>query len=273
MKEINSILTIIPEEKIKRLNMLAEIENTTPSKLINDVTITFFSKIMKPNFNQYQSVYLENGQKISALMTRYQEKGKKPWKDGTHGMPNHLKKIIDTFGEELVSNELLEYAYRLMDTTLTNIFENGSNQNIKKYREALMQPNFVYMMLQISVRLLSFDLYENNIRTENTTLYYMTKMLIEKKKEIKLMFEKAYSDSDREIAINKYYSMLEENFRDFKKQHAPLEDGMKAGAEEKLVEQVGEDTIFIFLGFLIERIRNKYSKQLAIWNTETISIR
>ncbi len=273
MQEIESILEVIPEEKVRKLYMLAEIENSSPAKIINDATITFFSTIMKPNFNQYQTVYLEKGKKITGLMVRLEEKGKAPWKDGTHGMPDHVKKIMEGFGEELVSSQLLEYSYRLMDTTLTNIFENGNNTKVKKYSDALMQPNFVYMMLQISVRLLAFDLYEREIQSENTTLHYMTKMLIEKKEEIKSMFEQAYSESDREIAIIKYYKILEDNFKDFTKQVAPLSAGMKVGAEKKLVDQVGEEVIFTFLGFLIEKIRNKYSKQLTLWGSETINIK
>ena len=273
MQEINGILEVIPEERMKKLNMLAEIEGTTPANLINEVTITFFSQIMKPNFEQYQSVYLENGKKISGLMARMEEKGKKAWEDGTHGMPNHVKKIIEGFGDELVSRELLEYSYRLMDTTLTNIFESGNDAKQKKYREALMQPNFIYMMLQISLRLLAFDLYDRKIKTENTTLHYMTKMLIDKKKEIKKIFEQAYTSEERDIAITRYYELLQDNFNDFTKQVAPLSDGIKVGEEKKLVSQIGEDVIFTFLGFLIEKIRIKYTTQLALWNSEAINIK
>lgn len=275
MNEVEKILENIPKDDWTLISIIARKKSVSPASILNTSAITYFANIMKLTLNDYQTIYLENGRKISGYSMRLEQKGKEAWKDGSHGMPNHLKIIFEAFGDEEVNKNLLEYAIRLINFTLENIFENGSEIKKVRYREALNKPNFIYMMLQIAIRLLAFDLKERGVVLENETMNYMIEMIKKDKEEIKEMFEKCISEEDTQIAIEKYYEKLSKYYIDFLDKEF-IQKGrqlIKIGEEQGILNLLSEETLFTFLGFLIESIRVKYNKQMALYNVSMITIK
>lgn len=275
MTEVDKIMNMVSDEDLVIVKALAKKKMVSPGYILNTAAVTYFANTMKPNLSDYQTIYLENGRKISAYSARLEQKGKKPWNDGTHGMPDHLKMIFDIFGDEEVNSNLLEYSVRLIDFTLENIFENGKGNKPIRYREALNQPNFIYMMLQIAMRLLAFDLKDRGLELENENMNYMIELLKKDKEEIRAIFIDCIEEDDKQTAIINYYKKLEKYYEDFldKEYTKKGNELKKIGLEQGILELVSEETLFTFFGFLIENIRMKYQKQLALYNSKAITIK
>lgn len=273
---IPNTICSIPEKQLNKINMLASIKETTPSQILNTGVITYFANTIKPNLKDYQTIYLENGKKISAYSARLEQKGKNPWKkDGSHGMPKHLEMVFEIFGDDNVNSNLLEYACRLINFTLDSIFEGDNEQKITRYREAINQPNFLYMMLQIAVRLLSFDLKDRGIPLENETMNHMVDLIKKDKKQIKELFINCFDASEKGMATTKYYEILSKYFENFLDKNFSVtgEALLKIGKEQSLVDDIGEEILFTFLGYLIGELKNEYTNQLCLFGKEAITIK
>lgn len=275
MGTIETVLDIIPKEKIKKIELLSQLREIKPGEVINIATITYFAKTIKPNLKDYQTIYLSRGKKISGNMMRLKQTGKNPWKDGTHGMPDHLAKIFQSVDESEVNKEILNYAYRLVDITLEDIFDNGKKAEREKYLAALEKENFLYVMLQIAVRLVGLNLKEKGITLENSTLDYMLDLITEDKKNIKNIFRECVKRGEPEVAIQEYYKILSKYLDKFTERQILVTGNQitKIGKETALLEDVGEETIFVFLGYLLEYLKEKYQKQKQLFENKLITIR
>lgn len=275
MENLTTILNSIPTEKIQSILLLSQLRKKNPAEIINTATITYFAKTLKPNLKDYETIYLENGKKLSAHMMKLKQVGKNPWKDGTHGMPDHLAFIFQSIDENEVNKAILEYAYRLIDITLTDIFDNGKITDIDKYSKALEQENFLYVMLQIAVRVIGLDLQEKGLVLENKTLDYMLNVLKADNKRIKNLFKECVSNGTPEIAIREYYNTMSNYLIDFENRRV-LVTGHQIqaiGQETSLLNDVGEETVFLFLGYLLQYLKEKFQKQKQLFEKELITIR
>lgn len=275
MENLSLVLNMIQEDKIKKILMLAEIKGKSPVEIINTASLTYFAKTLKPTLKAHQTIYLESGKKISANMMRLKQIGKNPWKDGTHGMPNHLAEIFRSVDENEVNKAILEYAYRLIDVTLQDIFENASKGDAKKYLEALDEENFLYVMLQIAVRLVGMDLQNKGVKLENKTLDYMLNVMKEDQANIKKVFKQCVSTGTKEVAVKEYYAMLERYLSTFENKKILLtgKEVTNIGIELSLLADVGEETLFVFLGYLLEYLKDKYQTQKQLFSKELITVK
>ena len=275
MENLTKVLKMIPEEEISKLLMFAQMRKKEPVVILNTVAITFFATTLKPTLKSYQTTYLNNGKKISGNMIRLKQIGKNPWKDGTHGMPDHLAVIFRSVDEDEINREILEYAYRLIDITLQDILENSKPSEAKKYLAALEQENFLYVMLQIAVRLVGLELKNRGKILENHTLDYMLEVLREEKTKLSQLFARCIVNGNIEVAINNYYSTLNNYLNDFENRIISTSGHQirAIGAELSLLEDIGEETLFTFLGYLLGELQNKYQIQKQIFANKLITIR
>lgn len=275
MENLTTVLNTIPKEKIKKILLLAELKEKTPAEIINLAAVTYFAKTLKPNLKDYETIYLEKGKKISGYMMRLKQVGKNPWKDGTHGMPNHLVEIFKSVDENEVNKEILEYAYRLVDITLEDIFDNASHNEAKKYLMALEKENFLYVMLQIAVRLVGINLQEKGLKLENKTLDYMLNILREEKDNIKKIFKDCIKIGEPERAIVEYYNILSKYLIDFESRKIVVSGSQihEIGQELSILNDIGEETLFIFLGYLLGYLREKYQVQKQLFENKLITIK
>lgn len=275
MENLKNVLQMIPNEEIERILMLAKIKRKDPVIIINTAIITYFATTLKPTLKSYQTIYLENGKKISGNMMKLKQIGKNPWKNGTHGMTNHLADILKSVDENEVNKAILEYSYRLIDITLQDIIENSSKSEAKKYLLALEQENFLFVMLQIAVRVVGLELKSRGLCLENKTFDYMLDLLQKEKNKINKMFKECVKNDNIETAVSEYYNFLSNYLTDFEKREI-LVSGNKIkimSNELSLLDDIGEEALFTFLGYLLGYLKDKYQKEKQLFEIKLITIK
>lgn len=258
------------ESNLEKIFALSKIEEKTPEKLTNDIIISFISKKFKPRFKDYD-FYLESGLKVSGVYVRNLEKGKKAWKDGTHKMKNNLLELIETYGEDNINKQVLTTALQLVKISVSNVYLEDKNSKKEKLNLLIQNLNFLFVMLQIAVRLIGIDLYNRGVEFQNKTLGFMTKMMEKDKNKISKLFAKAMSsnkDEDINTAVSEYYDMIDRYIEDFKEREFKGNggDAINVGGEQKLVDQFGEKNIYFFIGILLGKLREDLVENANILN-------
>jgi hypothetical protein len=276
VQEEREIALLVPilEEFNRSVNEISKFFAISENEVIETSFDTFFGQTLKLRYKDYQNIYLENGQKISGCMIRMEEKGRYPRVTGTHGMPRHIDMMFETFGSREISQNILEYSFRLIDITLESIFSSDKEKKKEKYNLAIQQPNFLYMMLQIAVKLLALDLYQRNEKINNSTLNYMTKMIEEDKEKLKRIFKNSFNDPDRmEEAVELYYVELSKYFEAFKnrKHNVTVDEMKKIGQESLILEKLGEKNLLTYVGYLLGRLKEKFVTQRILIEEKIIT--
>lgn len=246
---------------IQRLNMLSTLENKNIIEIINETSITYLSKTIKPRKKDYD-IYIEAGIRMGGVAISNMQQGKKAWRDGTHGMEMHLENIIATYGEEEVNQNILKTAIQLIKISIDHVFLYGTNQKKEKINKFIQNTNFLYVMLQMAVKIIGIKLNNLNVDIENKTLSYMTKMIDEEQKNIKNLFKEAINSGDQEQfnnVVSLYYESLEKYFIDFMNRNysGSLNVLTKLGEETKLLKQLGEENVLFFIGTLLSQLKSE----------------
>ncbi len=263
---------------IKRLEMLSEIENKTIIEIISNTSITYLSKIIKPRKKDYD-IYLESGIRMGGVAISNMQQGRKTWKDGTHGMERHLDNIIMAYGEDEINKNILKTALQLIKISINYVFSDGTEKKKEKVNRFIQDTNFLYVMLQMAVKLIGIKLNNMEVDIENQTLKYMTQMIEADQKKIKNLFIEAIKFGDKQrfnevVAI--YYNDLNKYFINFVNRNfsGTFDVITKLGEEKKLMEQVGEENIIFFIGILLSHLKNSALQlTLEFENNNTITIR
>lgn len=248
------------EEFLERAKAVSKVYRREIPDLLNEAIITLIAKTAKPRLKDYIT-YLEGGRRIKGISVRYRMKGKKAWKDGTHGIESNLNKIIESYELKDINEDLLDFAYELIDRTLKSIFEGDNKKLRESFDIALSSPHFLHMLLQISVRLLGEKLRENDVELKNRTLDYILDRIQKDRKEIVKLFVEAQTEAEKRYAIKVYYNELEKYFIDFMERELnglKGEDVKTIGKELALVDHLGEDLIYIAIGAIMGQIQDFY---------------
>ena len=275
-------------ELIERINMISKLEDMTSEEVIERAVTTFLAQRIKPLLANYETIYLEKGIKIGARSASLEEIGKKPRKTGTHGMPNHLEVLFNAFGESPITQNITLFAARLVGTTLDDIisYDNPSDDDssnmsesnkkskarkARKYLKAIEKSNFIYMMLQVAVKVIGEDLYKKKLECENETLKYMTAMINKDRNEISQIFKEALANNeDLNNAVTEYYNKLAYYYEDFKNRNHNIsgESLDKMSSEIQTVKQFKEENILIFIGYLVREIKNESLIKYRLYELE-----
>lgn len=259
-------------KKVKALQILHEKSSTW---VLEKILTTYFARGIMPRLNDYQTIYIEKGKDITAHGGRMVMKGKKPWKDGTHGMENHLQNVEDALGLEFVAKNIIESAATLVTTTINALFYSGSQTQINRYKQAIPQSNFIYMMLKIAVKLIGNDLYNKEVIPTNSTLKYMTEMIEKDNKRIIELFQESIKNTGEiNEAVSVYYEILDKYFDDFiKSNHLfSIKEALKIGEENHIIATVGEDNVISYIEFLIVNIQKRLMHS-PLFNEDLITIK
>lgn len=279
MKENENYLVLSEEEKLEvfiiKVKALQTLFNKPIEYIIEKILTTHFAKGLKPRLKDYQTIYIDKGKDITGNASRFAMKGKNPWKDGTHGMTNNLRTVEDNLGFDFVAENVVEAAATLVETTINEIFSSRNRTQINRYKQAIPQSDFIYMMLQIAVKLIGIDLYNNEVIPRNSTLKYMTQMIEQDKKRIVDLFQQSIINTGTiNEAVDEYYAILEKYFDDFlKSKHLiSIEEAMKIGEESLILKTVGEENILFYIEFLIENIQKRLMYNTLL-NEELITVK
>lgn len=233
-----------------KLTAIASIFNKNPSSILNDALTTYIALHMPLRLKDYKKTGNVTGGSISLL---------KKGRIGVNSIPSRVNNLFDTYNSEMINSEIFKYSMILVSTTLEGIISGEHSEPvIRKYLKVLDNPNLIFVMLQISTRLIGEKLLENGDDISNKTLQYMLDMIKNDKKEIQNMFKQASSDEvAMEKAIDDYYEKLNKYFEDYLNRtlNMPMEDALKIGKESNLVDVLGEDNIYLYFTYFCHKIK------------------
>ncbi len=263
MDYVSDVLALNPklEATFKRVFMLAEIEGCSPEKILQDTATTFLSTLIKPRYKDYD-LYFESGRRIAGITMANVQKGRKAWKDGTHGVKNNVDQLFNTYESDDINTDVINKSCELVKMSIDHVFLEGSEKKKKDFLQYITHNDFLFVMLQLSVKLIGLKLYKDGIDMENKTLEYVTKMIENNKRKFSKMFAEAVSTNDEEqflVVCQEYSIEIENLLRDYMRREVaagtPMGVANTQGRESKLVEQVGLENIHIFLGYLVQHLR------------------
>lgn len=235
---------------LEDIKMIAKLMRMHEGEVLNTSLITLIGSKMKPRNKDYETIGKVTGNSANIMI-----KGR----SGRYSIPSRLKELFATYGEDLIKSDLFRYSCQLTENTLNAIVEGEASKTTrKKYLEALDNPNLISMMLQLSVRIIAFDLIEKDIELPNRTLHHMANLIIKDKSEITQMFKQAYKEDRIEEAIGEYYNKLNKYFNNYLDEKIELKrsEAIQLGREENLVEMIGEENLLMYLQHVCEQIRN-----------------
>ena len=260
-----------------RILILSKINNKPVTEILISSTLTLLSGVMKPRLKDYDIYLIETG-RIKGVTVRNKIAGRKPWSDGTHGIPNHIDDMFQEYELEDINEDFFNHTLELLDRTLKAIYDGGHGEKVKEiYDIALSHPNFLYSMLQISVRLLGQNLQKNRIELKNKTLNYMLKRIEDDKVKISNLFKMVKTSEDKQLALINYYNELSKYFDNFLEQEVghdiKWKDAIQIAEEKVLLDQVGEENTLFFIGQIIAQIQERYRVNIPLIQNELITIK
>lgn len=280
METLNSQLSV-PEMQelenfINKIKLLEQLYNQPVDFILEKAITTFFAKTLKPRLKDYPTIYIQKGKKISGYSRRLAIKGKKTWEDGSHGMLDNVEAIFYALGSEYITKNIIKSSVSLVETTLNEVLNSSNSTQSVRYAQAIYQENFIYMMLQMAVKLIALDLYNGNLESENRTLNYMTQMIENDKEKIVRLFDRiSKKDEDIHYVIQEYYVILDKYFDDFlKRKHTVTgEEFLEIGKEQQLLELLGETNVLIYIGYLIAEIQENLHFTKPMFKEKAITIK
>lgn len=273
------------EEQFKKVFMLAEIENKTPETILKDTATTYLATLIKPRYKDYD-LYFQSGGRIAGLTMANVQKGKKAWKDGSHGIKNQISQLFETYEVDDINKDIINKSCELVKMSLDHVFLKGSDKKRSDFEQYITHNDFLFVMLQLSVKLLGTQLYLSGVDMENKTLEYVSKMMETHKRKFSKMFSQAISSRSNEefqLVCEEYRTDLANMLNDYMKREVQAGTTMKVaskpGEETKLLEQVGIENVHIFLGYLVQQLRFRvqetfsFNKMLPTFETSELNIK
>lgn len=266
------------QERTKHLKKISQKYNKKIPEILNDSIITYFALIIKPRLSDYDIYLLEMGRKIKGVEIRNKFLGRKSGAKETQRIENKIGKILEDYELTEINENLLNYSFELIDRTLKAIFDKESElKNKKIYETALSNPNFLYMMLQLAVRLIGQELKRKDVNLKNRTLNYMLDKINDDRSKTTNMFKKAKTKKEVNDVLLVYHKNLEKYFNDFMErevgENVKWKEVVEIIKERSLVEEVGENIILLTLGIVIFQLQDKYEITLPLIEREKIIIK
>lgn len=261
---------VMAELDLVKIQNIASLMKLKDKEVLNIALTTFLGKRARPRCKDYKQVGRVTGASANIMM-----KGR----SGSRGIPKRLENLFDTYEAELINSDLFKHSMILVEMTLNGIIEGEASASTRrKYLDALNNPNLIYLMLQLSIRMIAVSLKEQEIEIENMTLRHMITMIEKDKKHIKQIFIEAYNTNEMDNAIQEYYSILDKYFRKYLQQtlNITVEDAVQLGKEENLLTMVGEEEIEKYLNYFCEKIKltiqNKFGHQLSLMPSNDLTL-
>lgn len=266
------------QERTKHLKKISQKYNKKIPEILNDSIITYFALIIKPRLSDYDIYLLEMGRKIKGVEIRNKFLGRKSGAKETQRIENKIGKILEDYELTEINENLLNYSFELIDRTLKAIFDKESElKNKKIYETALSNLNFLYMMLQLAVRLIGQELKRKDVNLKNRTLNYMLDKINDDRSKTTSMFKKAKTKKEVNDVLLVYHKNLEKYFNDFMErevgENVKWKEVVEIIKERSLVEEVGENIILLTLGIVIFQLQDKYKITLPLVEREKIIIK
>lgn len=247
------------ELEIQKLNFMAQSFKMSNDEVLQNVILTYIAKRMPPTLKGYNlTVGSVTPGSVSSM-----EKGR----TGKRPITKNLKILFDTYEDQIIESELFKYSCLLVENTLNGIFEGDcSPATEKKYLNAINDLNLIYLMLQVAVRLISFELDNRGMNDNHKTLKLVTDAIKSDKKKISKMFREAYKNGTLEEAKTTYFNMLAEYLKDFSQNryNMSVEFATLLGKEQVMLEMFGEENVLDYLNYYCDKIKDNVQENMGL---------
>lgn len=222
--------------------------NKNPHEIVKIGVLTHISGQILPNYKHYKHI-------ISGITQARMIKGVK--RSNKYSIVNNIDLIERNYDLTSINENILDRAIDLVVTTFDSIYESNSINMKKAYSIALDDPEFLFINLSLSVKILGEHLRNNNIDLSNKTLHYMTDAIKKEKKKLVQNIIDAYItgiEINVDLAKLDYYNGMNELLNNYlQKLKISTDDANMFGMEQNIVTRLGKPCLDDFiLGLLIE---------------------
>lgn len=245
----------------KKLVMLGEFYEKPQSEILKIGLITALSQQIMPNYKNYTHV-------VSGITQARMVNGVK----GKRYVENQVENLETLYGLDNINEDILEKAIELVLLTIDSIYDKNNTKTQRAYKEAIEDPEFLFINLQLVVKILGEHLRKNHVDIVNKTLKYMTEYIEENKNAVARTFMSAYVSGDRDeiLKAKGFYKetmtkMLTEYVNGLRIPHNEVLDyAMELKIVEKLGKENLETVVHLFLIQMKEQIlqRNHVQRKL-----------
>ena len=231
------------QDIIKALAISYEIE---PKKILEIGILTHISNQILPNYKHYNHI-------ISGITQARMIKGR----SGKYAIVNNIELLEKNYDLSSINKNILDRAMDLVITTFDSIYENGTDEIKRAYNQALNDPEFLFINLNLSVKILGEHLLDNDMKITNKTLEYMTRVIKDQKENLAKKIIDAYVSGVEENikeAKKEYFKGMDEFLQNyFKSLNISIKDAEQFSMEQRIVKRLGENFFNnLILGLLIE---------------------
>lgn len=253
--------TTISTEIQALIQALAIAYNKKPSEVLKIGILTHISNQILPNYKHYKHI-------ISGITQARMIKGR----SGKYKIVNNIELLERDYDLTDINQHILDRSIDLVVTTFDSIYDSGSTNMKKAYSEALNDPEFLFINLNLSVKILAEHLRNNNIDLTNKTLHYMTDAIKNEKKRVVQNIINAYItgiDENVTSAKKEYHDAMNDLLKGYlTKLNISVQDATQFGMEQNIANRLGSNNLDKFiLGLLIEmkeRVLENNKLQLQI---------
>lgn len=228
------------------IQALAISYNRSPDDILKIGILTHISNQILPNYKLYNHI-------ISGITQAKMINGR----SGKYNIVNNIKLLEKNYDLISINENILDRAIDLVVTTFDSIYERGNNKMKTAYSMALDDPEFLFINLNLSVKILAEHLRNNNMALRNKTLHYITDAIKnEKKKLVKNIIDAYTSGIETNISLAKqeYHIAMTSLLKNYlERLNVSVQDANQFGMEQNIANRLGNTYLDKFiLGLLIE---------------------
>lgn len=225
---------------------LAIAYNQDPNTILRIGMLTHISNQIMPNYKHYKHI-------ISGITQARMINGR----SGKYSIVNNIELLERNYDLLSINENILDRAIDLVVTTFDSIYEHGGDRIKSAYSSALNDPEFLFINLNLSVKILGQHLRNNNIDLSNKTLQYMTDAIKnEKKKLVQNIIDAYITGIENNVTQAKieYHNGMNQLLNNYlMRLDISVHDANQFGMEQNIANRLGQAYLDnVILGLLIE---------------------
>ena len=249
--------TTLVQNLSEPLKLLTMFYNESESEILKIGILTNIAFETLPNYKNYTDF-------VSGITQARMIKGV----NGRNYVESQVKKLFETYELNDINENIVEKAMELIVLTFDSVYFNSGEKIKNKYMEALEDPEFLYINLKLSVKIVAETLRRKNITLSNLSLHFITEQIKHEKRNIAQEYIKAYSSGDEEqlrIARNNYRETMERMLNNFiKTLTIPYEAAMQLNKEQEIVNKLGKENLDKITMYMLGEVKTRVLKNKQI---------
>lgn len=186
---------------------------------------------------------------------------------GRNSVPNQIKRLYDLeLDKDNVANDIINFSLEVLYNMFTEIDESDNSRRKAKYMKAIDNPEFLSMLLQISIILTAKQMISDGQSIKHKTLEIRLEAAETKKRELTNIW-KGYSLNN--ISFYDAVKKTEDIFLEFENQiiTATAKDHDIMVQEKALLKLVGTKNTEEYTFAILEEVRERFKHQKRLFYT------